>query len=154
LLISEKNAKLTSDRLPEIEAVPFQMNQLFYDIIHNALKFSKINVPPLIHISANKVSKEKMKLHLGLNPKLHYWEIIFTDNGIGFDQKYERQIFSMFQRLSNSGKFAGTGIGLAICKKIVQAYSGEIYARGKENEGAAIHVILPVEQPQKSSLKI
>jgi two-component system CheB/CheR fusion protein len=147
LLIEEKKAKIIRGKLPEIEAVPFQMNQLFYDIIHNALKFSKRDVPPVIEITSHKLSKEKIKSHPKLNQKLSYYEIIFKDNGIGFDQKYERQIFTMFQRLSTGGNYPGTGIGLALCKKIVQTFSGQIFAQGKENKGASFHVILPIEQP-------
>ncbi len=70
------------------------------------------------------------------------------DNGVGFDQKYAKQIFTMFQRLNISGNYPGTGIGLALCKKIVQNYHGEIFAKGKEGEGAEFHVILPVSQPK------
>ncbi|MEO8761215.1 MAG: ATP-binding protein, partial [Bacteroidia bacterium] len=147
LLIEEKKAKIICGKLPEIEAVPFQMNQLFYDIIHNALKFSKGDVPPIIEISSHKLSKEEIKDNPKLNQKLNYYEIVFKDNGIGFDQKYARQIFTMFQRLSSGGIYPGTGIGLALCKKIVQTYSGKIFAQGKENKGASFHVILPIEQP-------
>ncbi|MCW3084133.1 MAG: hypothetical protein JWP12_1499 [Bacteroidetes bacterium] len=146
LLIAEKKAKITIDKLPEIEAVPFQMNQLFYDLIHNALKFSKTDVAPVIKISSRKLTKAQLKLHPDLNQSLTYYEIIFKDNGIGFDQKYGQQIFTMFQRLSRSGHYAGTGIGLAICKKIVQTYAGQIFAEGIENKGAIFHVLLPVQQ--------
>ncbi len=153
LLISEKKAKITIDKLPEIKAVPFQMNQLFYDLIHNALKFSKADVPPVIKISSRKLTKARLKLHSDLNQSLTYYEIIFKDNGIGFDQKYGQQIFTMFQRLSRSGHYAGTGIGLAICKKIVQTYTGEIFAEGIENKGAIFHVLLPVQQAKKTTVE-
>lgn len=81
--------------------------------------------------------------------KLRYYEITFKDNGIGFDQKYAEQIFTMFQRLGSGGDYAGTGIGLAICKKVVQTHYGLIFAEGKNDIGAMIHVILPVTQPKK-----
>ena len=90
-----------------------------------------------------------MKTYVSLDEKLAYCEIIFKDNGIGFDQKYAEKIFTMFQRLSSGGEYPGTGIGLAICKKVVQTHYGEIFAVGSENEGAAIHVILPIVQPKK-----
>jgi two-component system CheB/CheR fusion protein len=151
LLIAEKKASITFNELPDIDAVPFQMNQLFYDLIHNALKFSKAGVRPIIHISSNSVSKEKMKSHPHLNSKLHYIEIIFKDNGIGFNQKYEEKIFSMFQRLNVEGNYGGTGIGLAICKNIVESYSGEIFAEGVEQGGAVFHVMLPIDHPRKTS---
>ncbi|MEO8147912.1 MAG: ATP-binding protein [Bacteroidia bacterium] len=149
LLIDEKKARVISHKLPYIEAVPFQMNQLFYDLIHNALKFSKEDVPPVIVISSHKLTKAEKKLHPHLKQELSYHEITFKDNGIGFDQKYAEQIFTMFQRLSAGGNYPGTGIGLAICKKIVQTSYGEIFVEGIENKGAVIHVILPIKQPTK-----
>ena len=149
LLIEEKKARVIAHKLPEIEAVPFQMSQLFYDIIHNSLKFSKVDVAPVIEISSRKLTKKEMKSHANLDNKLSYYEITFQDNGIGFNQKYAEQIFTMFQRLSNGGEYPGTGIGLAICKKVVQNYHGEIFAEGVEDKGAVIHVLLPVAQPQK-----
>ncbi len=150
LLIEEKNAQIIVGKLPNIEAVPFQMNQLFYDLISNALKFSKKSTPPVIEISSHKLTKEEMKLYPVLNPNLVYYEIIINDNGIGFDQKYSGQIFIMFQRLVTNVTYAGTGIGLAMCKKIVQTYHGEIFAKSIENIGATFHVILPTQQPKNS----
>jgi len=149
LLIEEKKAKVISHELPEIEAVPFQMSQLFYDIIHNSLKFSNANVATVIEIASRKLTKKDMKLRDSLDSNLSYCEITFKDNGIGFDQKYAEQIFTMFQRLSTGGDYPGTGIGLAICKKVVQTYHGEIFAEGLEDKGAVIHVILPIAQPKK-----
>ena len=149
LLIEEKKAEVIVHELPEIEAVPFQMSQLFYDIIHNSLKFSKVDVAPVIEIASRKLTKKDMKSHVNLDDKLRYYEITFKDNGIGFDQKYAEQIFTMFQRLSSGGEYPGTGIGLAICKKVVQTYYGEIFAEGLEDKGAVIHVLLPVSQPKK-----
>ncbi|MEJ7829766.1 MAG: ATP-binding protein [Segetibacter sp.] len=149
LLIEEKKAKVIAHELPEIEAVPFQMSQLFYDIIHNALKFSKVDVAPVIEIASRKLTKKDIKSHTKLDDKLCYYEITFQDNGIGFDQKYAEQMFTMFQRLSSGGEYPGTGIGLAICKKVVKTYHGEIFAEGLEDKGAVIHVILPIAQPKK-----
>ncbi|MBP6657754.1 MAG: chemotaxis protein CheR, partial [Bacteroidia bacterium] len=149
LLIEEKNAKFILKELPEVEAVPFQMSQLFYDIIHNSLKFSNPDIPLEIEISTRKIKKKDLLSYPNLKQELQYCEICFKDNGIGFDQKYGEQIFTMFQRLSSAGEYPGTGIGLAICRKVVQTYFGEIYAEGKEGEGATIHVILPLEQPKK-----
>ncbi len=149
LLIEEKKAEVITHELPEIEAVPFQMSQLFYDIIHNALKFSKVDVAPVIEITSRKLTKKDVKSHANLDDKLRYYEITFKDNGIGFDQKYAEQIFTMFQRLSSGGEYPGTGIGLAICKKVVKTYHGEIFAEGLEDKGAVIHVLLPVAQPKK-----
>lgn len=149
LLIEEKKAKVIVQRLPEIEAVPFQMGQLFYDIIHNSLKFTKEDVAPIIEIASRKLTKNDLKSYSNLDNKLLYYEITFKDNGIGFDQKYAEQIFTMFQRLSSGGEYPGTGIGLAICKKVVYTYHGEIFAEGLEEKGAVLHVLLPVAQPKK-----
>jgi two-component system CheB/CheR fusion protein len=148
LLISEKKAIVISHKLPEIEAIPFQMNQLFYDLIHNALKFSKSGVPPKIDISSQRLSKDELKQYPHLNQKLRYCKIAFKDNGIGFDQKYAVKIFTMFQRLITTGNYAGTGIGLALCNKIAEEYSGQIIAEGKENIGATFYVLLPFQQPK------
>ena len=147
LLITEKNAKIISEELPVIDAVPFQMNQLFYDLIYNALKFSRPDVPPLIHISCGKIPEADLRLYPNLISGLEYVGIKFKDNGIGFDQKYAKQIFTLFQRLNTMGDYPGTGVGLALCKKIVDHYHGDISARGKENKGAEFLVILPVKQP-------
>jgi len=125
------------------------MSQLFYDIIHNSLKFSKNDVTPIIEISSRKLTKKDIKSHTKLDVKLRYYEIIFKDNGIGFDQKYAEQIFTMFQRLGSGSEYAGTGIGLAICKKVVETHNGLIFADGLEDKGAIIHVILPVKQLKK-----
>ncbi|MDP9229266.1 MAG: PAS domain S-box protein, partial [Bacteroidota bacterium] len=99
LLISQKNALINSKDLPEIEAIPLQMNQLFYNLISNSLKFSRENISPVINITCRNFShQEAIKHHL--DPKLSYCEIIFTDNGIGFNQEYAGQIFVIFQRLN------------------------------------------------------
>ncbi|MBA3663258.1 MAG: hypothetical protein H0W61_03495 [Bacteroidetes bacterium] len=86
-----------------------------------------------------------------LNQKLRYYEVIIKGNGIGISQKFAKQIFTMFQCLDAANNYPDTGIGLAVCKKIVDNYHGEIFAKSKENKGASFHVILPVEQPQKTS---
>lgn len=148
LLITDKKVEIKVGELPEIEAVPFQMNQLFYDLISNSLKFHRPDVQGIIEISSRKLTREQLKAHLNLDPKLKYCQITVKDNGIGFDQKYAQQIFSMFQRLHENGAYPGTGIGLALCKKIVQSYHGEIFTEGVENVGASFHIILPLIQPK------
>jgi Bacteriophytochrome (light-regulated signal transduction histidine kinase) len=123
-----------------------QMNQLFCNLIGNALKFSKAGVSPVINIFSRMLSIEEIKEYADLNQKSSYCEIIFKDEGIGFDQQYAEKIFIIFQRLSQPGLFTGTGIGLAICKKITDQHHGKIFAISKENVVAAFHVILPVKQ--------
>ncbi len=149
LLIQEKYAQIKNDILPVIEAIPLQMNQLFYNLISNALKFSKQNVPPLISITSRRLSVKEINKHPELT--IHkeakvYYEIIFKDNGVGFEQKYGEQIFIIFQRLYAKSEYTGTGIGLTISKKMVENHNGIIFCEAKENEGAAFHIILPVNQ--------
>jgi two-component system CheB/CheR fusion protein len=146
LQIEEKKAQIKSEKLPIIEALPLQMNQLFYNLLSNSLKFSKNETPPVIKITSRKLSAKEIKEYPALNAELFYCEIVFQDNGIGFDQKYAHQIFTIFQQLNDRKEYTGTGIGLSIVKKIVENHHGEIYVEAKENEGAAFHVILPVKQ--------
>ena len=147
LLIEEKKAKITIDYLPMVDAVPVQMNQLFYNLISNALKFSKTDVPPVINITSRILSEKEVEKYPSFNPSIPYVEIIFKDNGIGFEQQYAKQIFIIFQRLHDKETYIGTGIGLALCKKIIENHHGEIFSNSKENEGAFFHVILPLIQP-------
>ncbi len=148
LLIEEKKAKvIIKNKLPELIAIPFQMNQLFYDLLSNALKFVRPDVKPLITISSIKLTKAAVNKIPRLDPKITYHQIDIEDNGIGFDQKYALQIFTMFQRLNSAVDYPGTGIGLAICKKIVDDYNGHISAEGVEKSKAIFHVILPEVQP-------
>ncbi|MGE5318522.1 MAG: sensor histidine kinase, partial [Chloroflexota bacterium] len=150
LLIEEKKAKIVvKNRLPEIIAIPFQMNQLFYDLLSNSLKFIRDGVPPVISISSHKLPSAALKKFPKLNPKNTYHQINIEDNGIGFNQKYASQIFTMFQRLNSAFEYPGTGIGLALCKKIVDDYHGHIFAEGVEDSRAIFHVILPEIQPEK-----
>ncbi len=146
LLIEQKKADIKSDVLPVINSIPLQMNQLFYNLISNGLKFSKEDVTPHIRVTSQMLSKKRMSDFASLNPTAQYCEIIFKDSGIGFDQKYSEKIFAIFQRLHNNETYKGTGIGLALCKKIVENHHGEIFVESKENEGSSFHLILPVAQ--------
>lgn len=144
LLITQKNAVVRSETLPVIEAIPLQMTQLFYNMINNSLKFASNERPLQINIFSRKVEpKEKIP---GLLPHLRYYEIIFNDNGIGFSDEYSEQIFGLFKRLNDKQFYPGSGIGLALCKKVVDNHRGEIIAQGKENEGASFLVYLPERQ--------
>jgi len=136
------------DNLPIIDAIPLQMNQLFYNLIGNALKFSKEDVPSVITVSSRTLTKKEIKKYPAFNLFIPYVEIIIKDNGIGFDQQYADKIFIIFQRLHSKETYNGTGIGLALTKKIIENHHGEIFAESKENEGAAFHIILPIKQPQ------
>ncbi len=146
LLVKEKNAIILADNLLVIEAIPFQMEQLFHNLISNALKFSKPKVPPVIRITCHHLSKTEIDGMEGLDGKKDYVELIFEDNGIGFSTEYSEQIFVLFQRLNNRHEYPGTGIGLALCKKIVDNHGGRIFAESVESIQTQFHVILPVVQ--------
>jgi signal transduction histidine kinase len=150
LLILEKEASIRIENLPVVEAIPLQINQLFYNLVGNALKFSKIGKPASLSISSRilpfEETENEFNLRFNLNKRLSYSEISFEDNGIGFDQQFAEQIFSIFERLNNQQQYSGTGIGLALCQKIVQHHHGGIRAEGKENGGAVFYVLLPLTQ--------
>jgi signal transduction histidine kinase len=131
------------DNLPTIWAIPSQMRQVFQNLISNSLKFSKEGVAPGIKISGKKSSGAEV---FGLNRKLpndSYFQITFRDNGIGFDPKYAKEIFVVFKRLHSYHDFEGTGIGLSICKKIIEKHNGFISAESALNEGSAFIITLP-----------
>ena len=142
LQIKAKNVLINSDVLPVINAIPIQMNQLFFNLMSNSLKFGKPDEQLKIDIKFRDLSSEEVKDITGINEKNKFFEINFTDNGIGFNQIYADKIFNIFQRLNNRS-FSGSGIGLALCRRIVIYQGGAIYATGKENEGAEFHIVLP-----------
>jgi light-regulated signal transduction histidine kinase (bacteriophytochrome) len=139
--IEEKNAEIQSEELPTMTVIPFQIQQLFINIIGNSLKYSKQNVVPKIKISSKKVVAFEEE-QIPKNTKDKFYKIIFKDNGIGFDKEYAEKIFVLFNRLHNKNEYAGTGIGLAICKKIVENHKGFIFAEGKPNKGSIFTIYL------------
>ena len=145
LLIQQKNAVVETAGLPVIEAIPLQMRQLFYNLLSNSLKFARKDIAPLIQLSCTPLAHFEQVKH-NLDEELTYYEIVIQDNGIGFEQEYAEQIFVIFQRLNDLYTYGGTGIGLALCRKIALNHHGKIYATGKEGEGAVFHIILPKEQ--------
>lgn len=150
LVIEEKKAKIIIDPLPKIDAIELQMRQLFNNLIGNSLKFASEGAPPRIHISSAILSPEDAEKR-NLDKNIPYYDISIKDNGIGFDQEFAEKIFVLFQRLNERQKFEGTGIGLALCRKIVTMHCGEIYAISKEGEGAEFHIILPTKHIPKVS---
>ncbi|HTB25066.1 MAG TPA: ATP-binding protein, partial [Puia sp.] len=150
LLIQDKHAVIHCERLPVIFAIPVQINQLFYNLISNSLKFSKKGTDPVITITSRMMEGKDFEDHNALDPKLHYCEISISDNGIGFDQKYADQIFLIFHRLHGRDQYTGTGIGLALCKTIVANHKGEIFCVSNKNEGASFKMILPLLQDLNS----
>ncbi|MCW3073367.1 MAG: sensor histidine kinase [Flaviaesturariibacter sp.] len=146
LLLSQKRAIIQMENLPIIEAVPLQMNQLFYNLIGNSLRYAKKDVPPVIKISYAAISAAEREKQPELLPNKSYGRITVQDNGIGFDQEYAEKIFAIFQSLNERSQFGSYGIGLALCRKIVDNHHGIIYAQGKAREGATFTIILPLHQ--------
>lgn len=142
LALTQTHATLTSETLPSVKGRPLQLRQMFYNVINNSIKYKKADQPPVISISCAMLEAEKRKTFITLEDT-HYWEIVIKDNGIGFDQKYANQIFTVFQRLHSRSSYEGTGIGLAITKKVVANHRGEIFAISSPGNGAAFHLILP-----------
>ena len=141
--IREKNARVQVGRLPEITANQELIKSLFQNLISNSLKYSRKDVDPVIQISA-KID-EPLSSGDGSSAK-RYWRILVQDNGIGFEQQYAEQIFTMFKRLHAGPEYKGTGIGLAICKKIVEEHHGHISAKSNVNEGTIFTISLPVPE--------
>ena len=136
-------AVLESDALPEAVIIPAQIRQLFQNLLSNALKFRKADEPPRIRITARTLFARDAQ-ELGLPGHQPYCEIQFADNGIGFSNEYAQKIFTIFQRLHGKSEYEGSGIGLAICKKIVEHHGGTIYATGEVGKGSVFTVVLPV----------
>ena len=143
LLIKQKNAKITISSLPVIEAIPLQMNQLFYNLIGNALKFTKEDGEVIINVDCEMLDAEEKTLFKLIHHQ-SYCRISVRDNGIGFDQEYANQVFEIFQRLHGKHEYAGTGIGLSIAKKIAENHGGNISVISEENKGATFNIILPI----------
>lgn len=141
--ILEKRAQITSDILPETLVITFQIQQLFLNLLSNSLKYSQKGTEPIIKINYSTVSaKDDPKLIKAT--KSNYHKITFIDNGIGFEQKYAKKIFDLFNRLHNKQDYSGTGIGLSICKKIIENHNGFIFAKGEINVGSVFTVYLPI----------
>ncbi|HEV7782847.1 MAG TPA: response regulator [Chitinophagaceae bacterium] len=144
--IEKTKATVNHNKLPVISVVPGLIQQLFSNIISNAIKFRKKTDPPVIDIKAEKVSAAELS---ALNGKLHggvYHKITISDNGIGFDNQHNQEIFKVFKRLHNYQEFEGTGVGLSICKKIVEKHGGLISAESAINEGSTFTLVLPETQ--------
>ncbi|MGZ3937888.1 MAG: sensor histidine kinase, partial [Flavisolibacter sp.] len=144
LLITQKHATIEVDRLPTVEAIPLQMTQLFYNLINNSLKFAKEGESSQIKISCRTVPDNERRS--SFVKAARYYEIIASDNGIGFSMDHSEQIFGLFKRLNNKQFYSGSGIGLSLCRKVVENHGGEIYAEGQENRGARFIIYLPERQ--------
>jgi len=141
--IEEKKAIITCEKLPTSKVIPFQIQQLFTNLISNSLKYSKTDVAPVINILYEKINSETDE-RISTKTILKFHKITFRDNGIGFEQEYAEKIFMLFSRLHNKNEYSGTGIGLAICKKIADNHRGYIFAESKLNMGSKFTIYLPV----------
>ena len=146
-VIREKSAIITVDQLPVLPASTVLMGPLFSNLINNSLKYCKKKESPQIRIRYEE--GPAIAAPGGREPETRYGRIYIEDNGIGFDQKYAEQIFDMFRRLHSNAEYEGTGIGLALCKKIVEMHKGFISALGRPGEGAVFIVSLPLGAVQK-----
>ncbi len=144
LPIEEKSAQFIIDPLPTVQGNRRQLQQLFHNLISNALKYSKQDVPPYITIRSRPVKGNDpfLKSHADLGDKIFYL-IEVTDNGIGFQQQYAEKIFKMFQRLHGKSRYSGTGVGLSIARKVVQNHNGYLWAESELNKGATFRILLP-----------
>ena len=140
--IADKKANITIGNLPTIKAIPFQIKQLFINLISNALEYSKEEGIPHVLISANKITEKEM-LDYKIANKKDYHKIMISDNGIGFRQEYSDKIFLLFKRLETNPKYSGTGLGLAICSRIVENHKGFIKVKAKPNVGAKFYIFIP-----------
>lgn len=144
LVISQSQAEIRiENELPTLPGYQAQLKQLFYNLINNSLKFRSQDRLPLIMIRSRIVGADELTQFADLHPEGDYWEVVVEDNGIGFEQKYADQIFTIFQRLHGKSKYEGTGIGLAICRKVVSNHHGVIYALSTPGQGAEFHILLP-----------
>ncbi len=145
--IERTKAKVEVGALPTIDADPLQMRQLLQNLIGNALKFQAPGAQPLVTISA-EIVKRPFAAKVNPSPDDEICELTIRDNGIGFEEKYLDKIFTMFQRLHGRTEFEGTGVGLAVCRRITDRHGGTITAASKLGEGATFTVSLPARQPK------
>jgi PAS domain S-box-containing protein len=143
LLIEEKKAVISAKGLCSINVIPQQIYQLFYNLISNALKFNTGN--PRVNIVCSEMSSSEIKQIPELHNTARYVKLQISDNGIGFEQKYASQVFAIFKRLNSREDYAGTGIGLALCKKIIDNHHGRISVKSEIGKGTEFQVILPVD---------
>jgi signal transduction histidine kinase len=147
--IEQTGARVEIEELPTIDADPMQMRQLLQNLIGNSLKYYRAGIPPVIRIYSQKLDARSPESMDEIALARQLCQILVVDNGIGFDEKYLDRIFTVFQRLHAKGEYEGTGIGLAICRKIVDRHNGTITARSSPGQGATFVVTLPVMQPKE-----
>jgi PAS domain S-box-containing protein len=140
VLIQQRNAQVQYKKLPSLQGAPVLIYQLFYNLINNSIKFVPQDRPPIITVEAHTFSQNGQERA----------QITISDNGIGFDEKFSLEIFNTFTRLNPKDKFEGTGLGLALCKSIVERHCGSIHASSTEGAGATFTVVLPLKQIEEA----
>jgi signal transduction histidine kinase len=142
VIIDEKKGSIKVDKLPKLQVIPYQIEQLFINLVGNSLKYSQPGTAPQININCDKILSNEYPELIDL-PFKKFYKITFTDNGLGFDPQFKDNIFVLFQRLHSKTDYPGTGIGLAICKKIVENHKGYITADSEPGKGSVFTVFLP-----------
>jgi two-component system, chemotaxis family, CheB/CheR fusion protein len=142
ITIRDKNAQITIEPLPEVEVIPGQMRQVFQNLLSNALKFAKPGVRPVITIKGQRVGD--LAFNASEDENGEFCKILFSDNGIGFETEFTDTVFQLFQRLHSKDKFEGTGIGLAITKKIIEKHNGIITAASERGHGTVFSFVIPL----------
>ncbi|RYZ50716.1 MAG: hypothetical protein EOP49_13445 [Sphingobacteriales bacterium] len=150
--IEQKNASFSIGELPTLSVIPSQFRQLFQNLIINALKFCKDESAPQIAVYAEKIKGIQIPGLDSHSFNEEFFRIYVKDNGIGFDPQYADQIFTVFKRLHSFDKYEGTGIGLSICKKIVEKHHGFIAAEGQTGKGATFIITLPSKKKEIATL--
>ena len=128
--ISESGAKITADPLPRLSAHAVHLQQIFQNLIGNAIKYRSPDRQPVVHLAAERQNAN--------------WIISVSDNGIGIDPAYKENVFGLFKRLHTNDEYSGTGIGLAICQRIVDRYHGRIWVESEPGRGSTFRFTLPV----------
>jgi light-regulated signal transduction histidine kinase (bacteriophytochrome) len=141
--IEKSNAQINYGELPVVSAVPGLMQQLFYNLFSNAIKFRKPDQELVIDVRAEKMNPDDLSNFIKYTSTKNYYKITVQDNGIGFDEKYAEDIFRVFKRLHNYQDYEGTGVGLSICKKIIEKHNGFIKAESQVDKGSKFIIGLP-----------
>jgi len=143
--VEKSNAKIHLDELPVVWVIPSLMKQLFHNLVSNAIKFRAKGIEPIIHIESKKIYESDHPSLVSLNGN-KYYKVSISDNGIGFDPKYSDEIFMVFKRLNSYHEYEGTGVGLSICKKIIEKHNGSIVAESEPGKGSTFSFVLPENQ--------
>jgi PAS domain S-box-containing protein len=147
--IEREGARVEIGELPVVEADPTQMRQLLQNLIENALKYRRKGVRPVVKIHATVIKERRAQKRPGNHPTSDFSQIMVEDNGIGFDEKYLDRIFLVFQRLHGRKEYEGTGIGLAVCRKIAERHNGSITAKSTPGRGSSFIVTLPLRRARE-----